>query len=134
MKQNILHRKNLNQMSKKQCSECGEGFFGRIDKRFCSDNCRSHYNNRMNRDQNTLMRNINNLLRKNRRILLSFKQQNLLTIHRKTLLDQGFNFNYFTNELKDQVGRTYRFCYDHGYLNLESDYLRIVEEGHTSLI
>ena len=56
-------------MSSKQCPECGEKIIGRTDKKFCSDGCRNTYNNRMNKDQKNLMRNINNRLRKNWRIL-----------------------------------------------------------------
>ena len=42
---------------------------GRIDKKFCSDACRNAYNNKQNKDQTNLMRNINNKLRKNFKIL-----------------------------------------------------------------
>ena len=53
----------------KVCLECGEKIVGREDKKFCSDGCRNAYNNKMNKDSNNLMRNINNKLRKNYRIL-----------------------------------------------------------------
>ena len=53
----------------KTCLECGDKIIGREDKKFCSDGCRNAYNNKMNKDQNNLMRNINNKLRKNYRIL-----------------------------------------------------------------
>lgn len=31
------------------CPVCGEKITGRIDKKFCSDDCRSFYNNRLRR-------------------------------------------------------------------------------------
>ncbi len=31
------------------CPVCGEKISGRIDKKFCSDDCRSFYNNRLRR-------------------------------------------------------------------------------------
>jgi hypothetical protein len=40
---------------------------GREDKKFCSDGCRN--NNKINKDSTNFMRNINNKLRKNYRIL-----------------------------------------------------------------
>ena len=58
----------------KNCLECNEKIIGREDKKFCSDGCRNAYNNKMNKDQNNLMRNINNKLRKNYRILCELTQ------------------------------------------------------------
>ena len=53
----------------KQCLECGDKIVGRIDKKFCTDGCRNAYNNRVNKDSKNLIRNTNNRLRKNYRIL-----------------------------------------------------------------
>ena len=53
----------------KTCLECGEKIVGREDKKFCSDGCRNAYNNKINKDSTNFMRNINNKLRKNYRIL-----------------------------------------------------------------
>ena len=53
----------------KKCLECGEKIVGRIDKKFCSDACRNAYNNSVNKDSKNLIRNTNNRLRKNYRIL-----------------------------------------------------------------
>ena len=57
----------------KTCLECGEKIVGREDKKFCSDGCRNAYNNKINKDSTNFMRNINNKLRKNYRIL-SFRE------------------------------------------------------------
>ena len=54
---------------KKNCLECGESFTGRIDKKFCSDYCRNTYNNNINKESKNLVRNTNNRLRKNYKIL-----------------------------------------------------------------
>ena len=53
----------------KSCLQCGDKISGRSDKKFCSDYCRNAFNNDQNRDVNNYVRNINNILRKNRRIL-----------------------------------------------------------------
>jgi hypothetical protein len=45
-----------------------EKIVGREDK-ICSDGCRNAYNNKINKDSTNFMRNINNKLRKNYRIL-----------------------------------------------------------------
>ena len=111
---------------RKQCPECGEEFLGRADKRFCSAGCRSAFHNRQNSDQTNFIRNINNILRKNRRILESINQGGKVTIHRDKLLEEGFKFSYFTNEYRTKSGNIYRFCYDQGYTERDNGYLTLV--------
>ena len=59
----------------KLCPECGDKIIGRADKKFCSDSCRNTYNNALNKDSKNLIRNINNSLRKNYRILESLNPE-----------------------------------------------------------
>lgn len=114
-------------MSKK-CAECGEELIGRTDKKFCSDYCRNAYHNKQNKDQNNLVRNINNRLRKNYRILGSFNLKDGKTsTQRSRLLDKGFDFEYFTNIYTTKKGTVYYFVYDLGYLPLDNDYIMIVK-------
>ncbi len=51
------------------CLECKTPIKGRADKKFCNDNCRNEHNNKVNKDSKNLIRNTNNRLRKNWRIL-----------------------------------------------------------------
>jgi hypothetical protein len=120
---------------KKSCDECKEPFVGRADKRFCSDACRNAFNNKLNSDSSSYMRNVNNILRKNRRILEArFKGENLPAgrqgnkVLRDTLLKEGFDFNYFTNIYTTQKGSNYFYCYEMGYLPIESNYILIVKK------
>jgi hypothetical protein len=113
-------------MEKRKCLECGDEFDGRLDKRFCCDQCRTTHFNKQNRDQNKFMRNINNILRKNRRILSELNPTGKTTVTKTALLDEGFKFAYFTNEYKTKTGKTYRFCYEHGYLELEHNLFALV--------
>lgn len=106
--------------TEKKCLECGEKIFGRIDKKFCTDQCRNTFNNRLNGNSSNIIRNINNLLRKNRRILETLNKKGTKTIvSKELLLSKGFNFSYHTNTYKTQKGLTYTFCYEQGYLFLE---------------
>ncbi len=108
--------------------ECGEPIRGRADKKFCSDYCRNAYHNQRNRDSKSLIRNINNRLRKNYRILDGFALREGKTRTTKhTLLNKGFDFDYFTNLYTTKKGSTYYFVYDLGYLPLENDYYMIVK-------
>jgi hypothetical protein len=111
---------------KRKCLECNEEFSGRIDKKFCSDMCRNAYNNKLNSESSNLVRNINSVLRKNRRILEDLNVDGKTKVHKKKLLDKGFDFNYFTSIYKTQKGSVYNFCYEQGYLHLENDFYFLV--------
>ncbi len=111
---------------KKKCMECGDSFLGRSDKKFCSSQCRSQYNNRLNSDASNFMRNINNILRKNRRILADLNPRGKAQVHRNDLIERGFKFSYFTNQYVTKSGNVYCFCYDHGYLERDNDYFTLV--------
>ncbi len=72
------------------------------------------------------MRNINNILRKNRRILAQLNPKGKSKVHRDKLLELGFKFSYFTNEYVTKAGKGYRFCYEQGYLELYNDWYALV--------
>ena len=113
-------------MEKKKCPECGFDIIGRMDKIFCSDQCRNTHNNRLKKDTNNYVRRINNILRKNRRILEALNPNGKSKAHKSKMLDKGFNFDYFTNVYKTKAGKVYYFCYEHGYLPVEDDYFALV--------
>lgn len=110
----------------RKCPECGEKIVGRADKKFCSDECRNNHNNRQNSDITNFVRNINNQLRKNRRILESLAPEGKAKVHRNKLIEKSFNFAYFTHVYRTQKGSVYHYCYEYGYLLLENDYYLIV--------
>jgi predicted nucleic acid-binding Zn ribbon protein len=115
---------NLN----RECLECGDTLKGRKDQKFCSDYCRNTYNNRLNEDATNMVRRINRILRKNRRILSSLNPTGKRTIDGLVLAEEGFNFHYFTNVYSTQKGSNYWFCYDQGYLKLEGDKYMLVQK------
>lgn len=110
------------------CLECAEKIVGREDKKFCSDNCRNAYNNKINKDSTNFMRNVNNKLRKNYRILAELNPEGKANITRNKLLSKGFDFEFFTNILETKTGNTYYFLYDQGYRSLENDYFMLVKK------
>ena len=111
----------------KQCPECDNKIVGRIDKKFCSDACRNSYNNTINKDSKNLIRNTNNRLRKNYRILEEFNPDQKKKISRARLVEKGFDFNYFTSIYTTKAGTIYYFIYDQGYLPLENEYYALVK-------
>ncbi len=112
----------------KTCLECSDKIVGREDKKFCSDGCRNSYNNKINKDSTNFMRNVNNKLRKNYRILSALNADGKSKTTRTKLLSKGFDFEFFTNILNTKTGNTYYFLYDQGYLALENDYFMLVKK------
>jgi predicted nucleic acid-binding Zn ribbon protein len=112
----------------KTCLECSEKIVGREDKKFCSDNCRNAYNNKINKDINNFMRNVNNKLRKNYRILSELNTEGKSKATRDKMINKGFDFDFFTNILQTKTGNTYYFLYDQGYRSLENDYFMLVKK------
>lgn len=112
----------------KECLECGEKIIGRADKKFCGDYCRNAYNNQLNKDHKNMVRNINNRLRKNYRILEELNPDKKTTTSKSKLQAKGFDFNYFTSIYTTKAGKVYYFVYDQGYLLLENDYFALVRK------
>jgi hypothetical protein len=115
-------------MKKKECLECNDPFAGRVDKKFCSDYCRNSYNNKINKDAKNLIRNINNRLRKNWRILEALNPDDECVVSKIKLDIKGFNFNYITEVYATELGKSYRFCYDQGYSSLENEMYRLLKK------
>ena len=113
------------------CLDCGEKLNGRADKKYCSDVCRNNYNNKMHHQTTDYIKKVNKVLKKNRLILSELNPEGKTRIHRKRLLNQGFNFNYFTNTYTTKNGNVYYFCYEQGYLPLDNDFFAlVVREEH----
>jgi hypothetical protein len=108
------------------CIECKTAMKGRIDKRFCSDQCRTTYNNRQKSIENKYIRDVNIILKKNRRILLQFNPDGKSKVSRDKLKAKGFDFNYFTSTYTTKEGAQYFYCYEQGYLPIEKDQCLLV--------
>ncbi|MFZ4612133.1 MAG: hypothetical protein ACOYNH_00480 [Bacteroidia bacterium] len=111
----------------KKCLECSEVLLGRADKKFCNDLCRNSYNNKLNSEHSLVVRNVNNILKKNRKILEEMVPEETAKTSKKKLMEKGFNFTYITNLLVTSKGTTYYFCYEYGYLLSENDFVFLVK-------
>ena len=111
------------------CHTCNKPLRGRTDKKFCDDYCRNNYNNQLKSGSNNFIRNINNALGKNRRILETALPtgEELAKISKENLLQKGFQFKYFTHLYTNKKGNTYFFCYEFGYLPLDNDWYLLVK-------
>jgi transcriptional accessory protein Tex/SPT6 len=112
----------------KTCLTCGKSLKGRSDKKFCDDYCRNNYNNQIKAESNNHIRNINNALRKNRRILAELlpDAEEMAKATYEKMMQQGFQFKYITHTYTNKKGNTYFFCYEYGYLPLENNWYLLV--------
>jgi hypothetical protein len=113
---------------KRECQSCGKTLHGRADKKFCNDYCRNAYNNNLKTTTSPLVRNINNALLKNRRILeAALGEEGMQKVPKEKLLQQGFLFKFTTHTYTNKKGNIYFFCYEYGYLPLEHGLLLLVK-------
>ena len=110
------------------CLNSEEEIIGRSDKKFCSDYCRNQYNNEQNRDSYNYLRQVNYILKKNRRILCDLNPDGKITVPKSKISEKGFNFSYFTSMYTTKTGNTYYFCYEQGYLALDNDRFILVRK------
>lgn len=118
----------MNITEAKLCLACGKAVRGRTDKKFCDDYCRNNHNNQLKADEINFVRNVMNALRKNRLILQQILGDKLITkIHLERLLAKGFQFKYHTNIYDNKKGGLYYYCFEYGYLPIDSDLFLIVK-------
>ena len=121
----------LQEKETKTCLFCKKPVKGRSDKKFCDDYCRAAYNNDLKSASNNYIRNVNNALGKNRRILESLLPEGEPTAkaNQDKLLQLGFQFKYHTHQYTAKNGNNYFYCYEYGYLPLENNWFLIVKRN-----
>ena len=109
-----------------KCLECGKSISGRIDKKFCNDQCRHEFNNKKKRIHEAAILNINQQLRKNRTIIKSLNPVGKTTVRRELLKNMGFSFDFFTHNYRTDKGMMYYFVYEYGYSLIENEKIVLV--------
>lgn len=102
----------------RQCKTCGEKLTGRIDRKFCSDQCRATFNNRHKRPYEEAIKKLNAQLRKNRTILKTLCPTGKATVRREVLEEMGFSFRHFTS-VYGKHPKVYWLCYDYAFMTLK---------------
>jgi hypothetical protein len=102
----------------KTCYHCGKAVYGRSDKKFCTNHCRSEYNNKKIQTEgtnNSILR-INRILQQNRYILVRLLGKSLKKcVSQESLIGMGFHFGFHTHIVR-QKENTKIYCYDAGYM------------------
>lgn len=110
----------------KFCLECGERIYGRTDKKFCGDYCRTHYHNKNNSLFHQQMRHINRVLVHNRNILEELLEaRNACILGSQRLAEAGFRFDYFTQTRRNAKGAINFMVYDVGYTYTQGEKIKI---------
>ena len=116
----------LMSITKEICPECGSAMSGRVDKKYCSDVCRTAFHNRHRVTDNDYVRAVNHILQRNRRILMeNTSDARPARVNMAELQTRGFDFNYYTHCRPDHNGNVLVFCYDYGYLRTEKGELQV---------
>ncbi|WMJ72245.1 hypothetical protein RCC89_03565 [Cytophagaceae bacterium ABcell3] len=106
-------------MEDKVCLQCNQKFTGRLDKKFCTDQCRASYHNSERRNHEKTIVETNQVLRRNRTILKKLNPIGKTTVRIQHLKEYDFDFGFFTNIYKTSSGNIYYCCYEYAYMLLE---------------
>lgn len=115
---------------KRKCILCNKEFTGRTDKIFCSIACKNDYNVRLRRATTLATKKIDEILHRNRSILLEImgKHKTQITVDRMVLDKKKFNFSYITAYSINKQGKTYHHVYDFSYMLFSSQSILIVRK------
>ena len=116
-------------MENRKCLECYEQLRGRADQKFCSDQCRSTYNNRQFLASHTVISLVNRILRKNYVILSALYSEGKVSTSKGDLQKKGYRFDYFTCTSTSKSKKVNYFCYDHGFREMENNKITLVQHG-----
>lgn len=106
----------------KTCLFCGKELSGRCDKKYCDDGCRNNHHYQMKKDgEDAVVKIINNVLFRNREILMSLNKRRKIVVKRHSLENNNFDFEMVTKIYKTKKGNEYRMVYDYAYRFLNDE-------------
>jgi len=112
----------------KNCTECGRSILGRIDKKYCNDQCRADFHNRSNSVNQKRLRNVNRTIWTNRMVLAEIcgtKRRIIATM--EDLMDRGFRPGWCTRVQENDHHVRVQHCYDYFWYWNHSESKVVVE-------
>lgn len=111
-----------------KCKICPNKIHGRSDKLFCSTACKSRYHHTLIKVTKEASRHIDNILHRNRSILLETLGKNRvkMKIKRIILEKKKFRFKYHTHTHINSNGKTYNHLYDFAWMEFSDDEVLVV--------
>lgn len=116
-----------NEIKPDSCLSCGAGLTGRLGKKFCSDQCRAQFHNKIKSKEERWIHEVHRILRKNRSVLKSLNPAGHATVRQEVLVNMGFDARFYSHQYKTNNGHVYYFCYEWGYKMVENEKVLIVQ-------
>ena len=115
------------------CKICQTPLKGRVDKLFCSIDCKNYYHvnlRRLNLQSEEVQR-IDRILHRNRTILLEVlgKNKTQKKINRVILDKKNFKYDYHTRTYKNSRGKIYSYVYDVGWMAFSDREVLVVRKN-----
>ncbi len=96
------------------CLYCNSPIYGRLDKKFCNDDCKNKFNNLARRHRKEMYEEDTRRLKKNYSILENLLNANIKSARLNELDALGFNADYCTYSIRRNNYRCCH-CYDIEY-------------------
>jgi len=114
----------------KKCKMCNNKITGRSDKIFCSIECKNSYHIKLKEVNIKATHKIDNILHRNRAILLEIMGKNTTQkkIPRLILDQKKFNFSYFTGLHINVHGKQVHHVYDFRWLIFSDNEVLIIRK------
>lgn len=77
--------------------------------------CRNVYNNRIYREEKSLISRVNSRLASNRRILENLYDAGLRKVPKQMLEEEKFDFGHYTSVSTSPLGKKTYHCYEYNY-------------------
>ena len=113
------------------CVQCQQELRGRIDKRFCSDSCRTQYHNEANRTRNRRFNYVHRQLKRNYTILETFARKKQSQVHLRELWLLGFDTKKVTGVKLAKTGKITFELYDLTYRISDKNHIEFEKSSLT---
>jgi len=109
---------------------CKVPITGRSDKIFCSSHCKTEYHYKLRKATSIVVKEINNILTRNRSILLEILGKNEVQkkISRLILDKKKFSYKYHTHLYRNSKGKLYFYCYDIAWMEFSDNEVLIIKK------
>ena len=107
----------------RKCRICKNNLHGRVDKVYCSAQCKNAYHKGLRRATTKAARRIDGILHRNRSILLEILGKNINNkrVVRRLLDQKRFNYKYCTHFHVNTRNKLIRYVYDFSWMDFSTD-------------
>ncbi len=119
-----------------KCKICKKYITGRIDKIFCSIECKNYYHTNLRKATRVVVKEIDTILHRNRSILLEILGKNRIQIkvNRILLEKKKFRFKYHTHLHVNKNNKTFYYVYDLSWMEFSDDEILIKRKNYINHI